>query len=210
MNDTMFELTPEETELLNLGDILGQQRTLGVVAGKCSAGQAATLHRLREQKLYKRITPHWEEFCSNCLKISATEANRTIRYWQEFGPAFFELAQLTRISAETYRAIAPSLKDGALHHNGEVIPMTGENARKLASAVADMRRALPAPAAKGPRAATPAERVGELDRRCSNVAEEFRDLVRQSRDGTCREQLGALLERWKTELRRIESDYRAL
>jgi len=208
LKNAKIELTPEQANLLDLGEILGQQRTFGLVAGKCSAAQAATLHRLREQKIYKRITSSWDEFCANYLRISSTEANRIIRDWQELGPAFFEVAQFTRISPETYLAIAPSVKDGALHHNGEVIPLTEENARKIASAVADMRRALPAPAAKPKRLATPAERVKELDRRCGEVTVEFRDLVRQSRDGTCREKLGILLDRWQTELRRIERDYR--
>jgi hypothetical protein len=36
--------------------------------------------------------------------------------WQEFGPDYFELAQLTHISADTYRALAPSIQDGALAH----------------------------------------------------------------------------------------------
>jgi len=203
MEDTMIELTAEQAEFLNLGDVLGQQRTLGVVAGKCTAAQAATLYRLREEKLYKRITPYWDEFCSQYLKISATEANRTIRQWQEFGPAYFEMAQLTRISPETYRAIAPMVKDGALHHNGDVIPMTPENARQIASTVADLRRALPAPAKAPSSAKAPEERVAELDHRCTEVAAEFDKLARLDRNSAVWRELEAVVSRWQRELWRI-------
>ena len=200
MEQQAIELSAEMADMLDLGDVLGQHRTLAAVAGRCSAAQAATLCRLREEKLYKRCTPSWDDFCTNHLKMCRPEVDRTIRLWQEFGPAYFELSQLTRISPETYRAIAPMVKDGALHHNGEVIPVTAENARRVASTVADLRRALPAPARS---ACTPEDRVAALDHRCTEIAAEFRELAAMDRSGVLWRKFESVVSRWQRELHRI-------
>lgn len=133
----------ENTELLEAGIALGQTNAFALIAGRCSAAQAEGIRRLREQKLYKRCSEKWEDFCPKYLKMSRVEADRTIRLLEEFGPAYFELSQLTRVSAETYRAIAPHIENGILHHRGEAIELNVENSRKVAAAVAEMRSAIP-------------------------------------------------------------------
>jgi hypothetical protein len=144
MNEELpYELADGDAAMLELGVILGQNIAFGVVAGRCSAAQAQSLRRLRDEKLYKRCCEKWEDFCPQYLKISRTEADRTIRLLEEFGPIYFELSQLTRVSPETYRAIAPAIENGVLHHNGESIPLNADNSRKVAAAVAEMRSALP-------------------------------------------------------------------
>ena len=95
----------------------------GLIAGRCSAAQAEGIRRLREQKLYKRCTEKWEDFCQKYLKMSRAEADRTIKLLEEFGATYFELSQLTRVSPETYRLIAPQIENGVLHHNGEAIEL---------------------------------------------------------------------------------------
>jgi hypothetical protein len=137
------ELAAGDAALLDLGVALGQTHAFGLIAGRCSAAQAEALRRLREQKVYKRLSETWDEFCRGYLRISKTEADRTIRLLEEFGPAYFEMSQLTRISPETYRAIAPAVQDGKLHFNGEAIPLSPEHSRRVAAAVAEMRRAIP-------------------------------------------------------------------
>jgi len=137
------ELKTHDTELLELGVALGQNHAFGLIAGRCSAAQAEALRRLREQKLYKRCTEKWDDFCPKYLKMSRSEADRTIKLLEEFGPAYFELSQLTRIGPETFRAIAPAIENGVLKHNGEAIELNAENARKIAAAVAEMRSAIP-------------------------------------------------------------------
>ena len=188
--------------MIDLGEILGQHRTLAAIAGRCSAAQAATLARLREEKLYKRITPMWDEFCANYLKVSRAEADRIIRHWQEFGAAYFELSLLTRISPETYRAIAPAVKDGAIHHNGEAIPMTPENARRVAATVSEMRRALPRPE-KASEDVPLAQRIDALDHRCTEFVAEFAELARQDRHSSEWLQFQSVLQRAQSELGRI-------
>jgi hypothetical protein len=49
-------------------------------------------------------------------------------------PAYFELAQLTRISPEAYRPIAPAVTSQAICLNGEAIALVAENAGKVAAA----------------------------------------------------------------------------
>ncbi len=162
MNEqTLPESKTAHAGLMELGFALGQSHTFGLVAGRCSAAQAMGIRRLREEKLFKRCCEKWEDFCPRYLNMSRGEADRIIRLLDEFGPAYFEVSQLTRISAETFRAIAPAVSDGVLHHNGEAIPLDGENAYKVAAAVAEMRSALPK---KSPDTSELAREVQDLSR----------------------------------------------
>src|SRR5215469_14921915 len=102
-----------------------------------------------------------EDFCLRYLKMNRGEADRIIRHLEEFGPAFFEISQITRISAETFRAIAPAVSDGVLHHKGEAIPLNAENSQRVAAAVAEMRSALPKKTAESNE---PAREIKDLSR----------------------------------------------
>jgi len=181
MRKSIPELPAEDAALLELGLALGQNQAFTVTAGRCSAAQAAGLRRLREEKLYKRCTEHWDEFCATYLKMSRAEADRMIRLWDEFGAGYFEVSELTRISADTYRAIAPSVKDGVLHFNGETIELNAENSRKVAAAVAELRRALPPK--KAARSPEMHERLADLDKRCTALLSEFQEISRLERNG---------------------------
>jgi len=141
--ETLSEPKADAAGVLELGIALGQTNAFGLVAGRCSAAQAEGIRRLREQKLYKGCAEKWDDFCPQYLKMSRSEADRTIKLLEEFGPAYFELSQLTRVSPETYRAIAPHIENGALRYNGEAIELNTENSRKVAAAVAEMRSAIP-------------------------------------------------------------------
>ena len=61
---------------------------------------------------------------------------------------------MTRVSPETFRAIAPAIQDGALHYQGEVIALNPENSHRVAAAVAGLRSALPKRSG-GPRSLEP-------------------------------------------------------
>ncbi len=166
---------PAVDEMLDLGMVLGQNQAFGFLAGRCSAAQAETIRRLRNEKLYKRVTEHWKEFCSQYLKMSGTQADSIIRLWEEFGAGYFEIAQLTRVSPETYRTLAPAVDNGVLHLNGEQIELTIENSRKVAVAVSKVRRSLTTKKA----ADTPvAERIYHLDELCTAILDEFTGIKR--------------------------------
>jgi len=197
MEKSISELPAEAAELVDLGVVLGQTQAFAVIAGRCSAAQAAALHRLRQDKLYQRSMPRWEDFCRKYLNMSRAEADQIIRLWEEFGGGYFEVAQLTRISAKTYRAIAPSVREGALHVNGETIELNAENSRKVAKAVAGMRSAL----MKGPKSMQ--ERLADLDKRCAALVAELSAIMSAELTSEDRALLGSLLSRTHSALARL-------
>jgi hypothetical protein len=206
-------LTADDAGLLELGFTLGQSHTFGLVAGRCSAAQAEGLRRLREEKLYKRCCQKWEDFCPMYLKMSRSEADRTIKLLEEFGPAYFELSQLTRISPETFRAIAPAIENGVLHHHGDAIPLNNENSRKVAAAVAEMRSAIPKKVtgfsdlerelSDSCHQADVQERIQKLARCCFRIVAEFDKICRDQRLGVTRIYFCNTLTRVRDEIARL-------
>ena len=194
-------LPAEVTELLNLGLALGMNQAFGLVAGRCSAAQAAAFCRIREENLYKRFTSDWREFCPQVLHLSAAQVDRIIRLWKEFGPGIFELSQLTRISEATYRELEPLIRDGALHFNGEAIELDPENARQIAAAVAELRRDYMS-AKEKPETTLP-ERLSALEKRGEALAAEFNKLAQQKCQGEDLTRLELALERVSTALEQI-------
>lgn len=199
MEKQISEPIPGDDRSFDLGQILGQNQAFALVAGRCSAAQVATLKRIRDEGLYKARTPHWRDFCTNYLKTSRTEADRNISLYERFGPGYFEIAQFTRISAETYRAIEPSLKDGALHYNGEIIELNPENAQKVAAAVAGLRKSAKAPA----RQIEMHERLQEIEKQSAALVAKFQEISREERQGENWHQFTAILSRLHAELGRI-------
>lgn len=126
----------------DLGTWLGRRQAFGMMAGRASAADAECLRHIRDQKLYKAKTSTWREFCTRYLGASRPQLDRVIQYLEEFGPEFFHLTQLTRISPETYRAIAPRITKDGLHLGDEVIALIPENNEKVSAAVAELRRQL--------------------------------------------------------------------
>ncbi len=200
MQEEFVNNTPE-AELLNLGVMLGKNQALGLVIGHCSAEQAATLERIREERRYRCCAATWREFCTEYLKISGAEADRAIRLYQDFGRSYFEVARLTRISADTFRLIEPHLRDGALHHQGEAIALIPENARKVSAAVARIRNAAPR---RTPKPLEAHERIAALDRRWTAMRAEFEEISRKERCGENWLRFTSLLTRIRSELARLE------
>ena len=187
--------TAGDDALLELGFAMGQSYTFGLVAGRCTAAHAQAIRHVREEKLYKERCEKWEDFCPRYLKMCRAEADRIIRLLDEFGPVYFELSQLTRISAATFRAIAPAVSDGVLHHKGEAIEIIPENSQKVAAAVAEMRSALP----KAERAAEEPDTLRRIQTLSSRCAESLAELGKLSRD----ENLGAMRFHLRNELTRL-------
>ncbi len=184
----------ENTGDLDLGAALGQVQAFGVVAARCTAAQAALLARVREQRIYKSRAEHWEKFCPEYLKMSRAEADRRIALWNEFGAPYFDVSQYAPISAETYRLMEPSVKNGSLHVDDEVIQLNPENAQKVAAAVAEFRRRRRSAAAAN-RAPKPAiyDEVRELRLRCREFLAEFRAILSKSKGGPAEQIIPASL-----------------
>ena len=208
MQKSTIELTDDVAAVLDLGVALGQNQAFSLVAGRCSAAQAATLMRLRQDKKYLKCASNWREFCTAYLKMSGSEADKIIRLWEEFGANYFELAQLMRISPEGYRAIEPAVRDGALHHEGEVIEFDAENSRKLAAAVAQLRggEAGSKPGKKSPPHREMQDWIAELDQRGTQMILEFQEISRKERCGENWILFMRALTRVRGELTRIERE----
>jgi hypothetical protein len=203
MNPSIPELPAEAAGWLDLGSALGQNQTFGLMAGRCSAAQAVTIRSIRESKLYKQVSPDWREFCPRYLNMSRGQADHIIRLLDEFGPGYFELAELIRVSPETYRAIAPSVKDGVLRYQGNAIELTAENSRKVADAVAELRRTLPK---KRPKPLEMHVRIRALDKQCTATLAEFAEIARRERCGENWLAFTSVLSRMATNLRRLEME----
>jgi hypothetical protein len=158
------------TKDLDLGRLLGRREAFSIVAARCSAADAEILRNIRKEKTYLNHAKDWEEFCPTYLHMSKDSANRVIRYLEEFGPQYFEIAQLTRISPKTYRAIAPSIRDQSLHHNGETIALIPENAEKVAAAVAELRR-------KEEEPAPPTDPIPTVEKSCGELVRRLEELI---------------------------------
>ena len=129
----------EREGLLELGQLLGGRRAFSAIAGRCSAADAECIKRIRDQKQFRHVAPSWEEFCPKHLGMSRTTANVIIRQLEDYGPEYFELVQLTRVTPAEYRNIAGAVKDHAIRWNDEVIALIPENSEKVAAAVADLK-----------------------------------------------------------------------
>jgi hypothetical protein len=182
---------------LEFGKMLGRRQTFSLVAGKCTAADAECLKQTRDRKLYLGYAKSWEECCTRHIGMSRANAERLIGLIEEFGPAYFEIAQLTRISPETFRALAPAIQDKTLHHNGEAIALIPENAARVAQVVGEHRKAA------APPPSTADTRLDALEQRANRLIAEFEQLSGVWRDGGERLMLGAVLARTRSELTRL-------
>ena len=125
------------------------------------------MRQIRDQKLYLNYAPDWGAFCIEFFQCGKDNVNRLIRNLLEFGPRYYEFAQLMRISAATYRLIAPSIDDEGLHYNGQTIALIPENAVRLAAAVEEIRNSTPKLAQIE---APPPDPLEELERECRDFS----------------------------------------
>ena len=139
MENETYAVPPEQAAMLDLGAALGQAHAFAQTAGRCTAAQAEALRALRQAKAYQRLGLSWEAFCAGYLRASRSQVDRIIATLDEFGPRYFELSQLVRLSPAAYRQCESSLAGGAIEVSGESVPLIPENAGKVARAVAALR-----------------------------------------------------------------------
>ena len=128
-----------DSGLLDLGEMLGRHNTFAALAGRCSASQAACLRKIRDERSYRATGLGWRQFCSQRLGMARAHADQLIRNLNEFGPAYFELAQIVRISPATFRKIAGAVSPEGLAIEGEIVPIRPENAQRISDAVEALR-----------------------------------------------------------------------
>ena len=150
---------------------LGRREAFSLVAGRCSAADVECMKRIRDGKLYLSRAANWEEFCEKELHLSRSGVNQLIGLREKFGPEYFHIAQITRISVADYRAIAPAVSAEGIAWNGEIIPLQPENAGQIAAAVSALRTEA---AAK----TTPSrgDRLAALDAAGDRLVNQYREL----------------------------------
>jgi hypothetical protein len=121
------------------GAWIGRQQAFAVIASKCSAAQAAALKEIRESRAYEQLSLTWEEFVEQYVGVSRERADAIIRQFAEFGEDYFRLAQIARISPETYRQVAPTVANDTVEIDGEKLELNIPNAVKIRAAIKKMR-----------------------------------------------------------------------
>jgi hypothetical protein len=182
-------------DALEVGTWLGRRQAFSIVAGRCSAADAQSLRELRESKKYKELGLTWEDCCKQHAGIARSSAELIIRNLEEFGPDYFVIAQVTGISANDYRRIQGSVRNHALIHGGEEIPLQVENAQRLAIAVDTLRRETAAtPAEPADAAAEAARSFAKAERAVRTALAEFDKLRSMPLDQDGRTRLQGVID----------------
>jgi len=197
---------PGETTF-ELGTWIGRRQVFGLMASRATAADVECLKTIRERRLYKPKVSTWAEFCERYVGFTKTHVDRLIQQLEEFGPNYFHISQMLRISAESYRSIAGAVREDAIEFAGEKIPIRPEHSRRIADAVqglleqAEQGRAKARgatgksardPARKAP--LTPGRRMERMRRHVDRYAAEFSELRRQRLASPDHAQLAKLLE----------------
>ena len=116
----------------------------------------------------------WADFCVKELHMGKSNANRLIALLERYGPEYFHIAQITRISSSDYRAIAPAISARGIESNGEVIPLTPENGERIAAAVQSLCDAREGAAERAPK-----DPLAELEAVGNRLLKQFRELSKR-------------------------------
>jgi hypothetical protein len=154
-----IEIGGHHDDPFDLGLWLGRWQAFGYIANRCSAADVECLRQIRKNKLYHCHARSWGVFCPRYLGFSRAQADRLLQYLEEFGPNYFHLTQIVRVSPQTYRLIAHALReDGAIFHMA-AIPLAPENAGQILRAVRSLRQEA-APKRRNPPPAAPSWKPG--------------------------------------------------
>lgn len=157
-----------DTEAILLAQWMGRREAFSLVAGRCSAADIEILRRIREEKLYAHKNCIWDEFCTRHLRVSRRTVDREIAYLREFGPAFFSVRQLTHITVDDYRKIAPHVTAEGVTVDGALVPLDPRHSEPLTAAVERLLQEN-----GSPRAAAGAGSFAAILRRCRSAARAF-------------------------------------
>jgi hypothetical protein len=129
----------KDDKLDELGQWMGRKEGFSLVAGKTAAADVACLRRIRDSKLHRAEGLDWAGFCKEHVGVSNAYANRLIQHLERFGPNYFRLSQVMRISADTYSRIARAVSDAGIAFRGQTIAICPENEGKIVAAVTALR-----------------------------------------------------------------------
>jgi hypothetical protein len=196
-----------QTSALELGKMIGQRRAFASIGGICSATEAASLKKIRDDKMYLGHSKGWREFCKDHLRMARSTADKIIGLLNEFGPEYFAVAQLTKITPERYRAIAPSFRENAVHFMGEAIALLPDNTDKVAVAIDELQKIAAPPPDAPPEPAPPLPvpaRVELLEQRSRDLVAELNELLDRVPVSNQQELLLGAVHQMRIDLTRVE------
>ena len=120
----------------------GKIQALTQVAKLSNAARAECLRQIRENRAYHATGLTWDEYCPAHVGITRSQADRIIRRLEQFGKRYFDLSEIAPISADKYKAIAPAVSEQGIEIDGEIVPLTLENAPRIRKAVESVRSEL--------------------------------------------------------------------
>jgi len=132
---------PVQESAVNLGKWIGRHQAFNLLSKRCSAADAECLKAMRDSGEYKLSGKTWGEFCETELGVSKAWADRQVQYIEKYGPDYHRTTALVPMSGETYELIADSISGDCLEIEGERIPLTPENRKRIAAAVKKLRDA---------------------------------------------------------------------
>jgi hypothetical protein len=163
---------------------------------------------MRDSKLYLQFAPSWGAYCLEFLKVTGRHTNRQIACLNEFGPGYFELAQITGITPAVFRRIAPAVRSDGIHVGGEIIALIPANAEKTAQAVACLLLAEADAEAKAEAKAPPRPdvtlQIAALERRGRQVANTLASLAKSDLSVRHRQALLNTVQDVRLALLRVE------
>jgi hypothetical protein len=136
-----MKLDAKLEQALQVGELVGQTKAFMRVAGRCTAAKAQALATIHDEKRYRVLGMDWEDFCRTKVGMNRRLADQHIREFKEFGHRYFDLAQLTPITASQYRQIASSVNQKGLVYKGETIAFTEKDAPRLTAVIAELSKA---------------------------------------------------------------------
>jgi hypothetical protein len=137
-----MELSNPLHPAVDAGIWTGRQQAFAAVVGQCKAAKAASLKQIRETRAYEHLGVTWDAFCVAHAGVSRQHADDLIRRYNELGAEYFRLAEIARISADAYRAIAPQITAESIEIDGESIPIIPENGPKIRAGIRRLRAEL--------------------------------------------------------------------
>lgn len=163
---TVPEAANAAPDAIDMGRWLGRREAFSLVAGRCSAAEAESLRQIRERRLYLTVARSWDEFCAKHVGASRRNIERSLRLLEEFGPAYFAVAQMAHIGPEEYRAIAAHVDEGGVRLDGAIVALLPENSGHVAAAVGELLRRAAPPESRAAKAAS----VEQAIKRCAEAA----------------------------------------
>ncbi len=169
------------------------------MAGKTAAADVECLRRIRDGNLFRARGVDWAEFCQKYAGVTSSYANRLIRQFEEFGPNYFDLSKIVRISAESYRKISNAVGDEGIEFGGEKIAISPENSDKIAEAVKALREQ--AGEAANDRSKTAETGIAAVRRRLLGCVAEMTKLFEGGLEADDREELANAVSSGMLDLR---------